>query len=90
MDSEHAAERARAKAEGLLRSLDLTAEERKIVHDLYVSILGAVNRNRAFWQKVEDGSIKPEVIPSAAAMFSAYTDELVRAMREEGRSMLDA
>jgi hypothetical protein len=83
MSDERAAERARAKAEELLQSLDLTPHERETVHDLYVSILGAVSRNRSFWQKVEDGRIKPEVIPAAAAMLTAYTDELVRALRKE-------
>jgi hypothetical protein len=85
MDADYASERARAKAEQLLESLDLTPHERETVHDLYVSILGAVIKNRRFWQTVEDGSIKPEVIPAAAAMLTAYCDELVRAIRERGQ-----
>lgn len=42
MDSERAAERAREKANEFLHSLDLTADEREIVHDLYMTMLGAI------------------------------------------------
>lgn len=48
-----------------------------------MTMLGAIIRNRAFWQKVDDRTIKVEVIPSATAMLTAYTDELVKAMRED-------
>lgn len=82
MKEDWAAERARAKAEQLLQSLDLSDAERQAAHAFYVRMLGAVTRNRDFWRKVQDGSMRAEVIPSAAAMLTAYTDESVRAMRE--------
>jgi hypothetical protein len=85
MDLDRASARAREEAQRFLNALNLEAEEREIVHELYVSLLGAVNRNQKFWEQVEQGSINAEVIPSAAAMLTAYTDELVRALRGDPR-----
>lgn len=45
-------------------------------------MLGAITKNRKFWRSVGERMICVEVIPSAAAMLTAYTDELVKAMRE--------
>ena len=86
MDYERTSAQARDQALRLLDTLDLDAVEREIVRELYMSLLGAVVRNRTFWERVEAGAIRPEVIPSAAAMFTAYTNELVRVLRDaEGR-----
>lgn len=82
MDHDQAADRARQKAYAFLDSLDLNDGEREEVRDLYLRLLKSLNDHRDFWKRVDEGKLRPEVLPSAPAMLTAYLDELVRAMRE--------
>ena len=47
-------------------------------------LLKSLNEHKGFWRRVNKGQLRPEVLPSAPAMLTAYLDELVKAMREAG------
>jgi hypothetical protein len=72
-------------------SFSLAGRQFQLVEQLdclrvHMRMLKTVNESRKVWDLIETESVRQDVIPCAAAMLTAYSDELVRAMGEGGGS----